>query len=68
MTKEEKIALMRERLKKLEASPKNIKCGGVVRKLRRQLRNYILSDWFLDKRYKDMLDYINNGCSYMIWK
>ena len=37
MTKEEKIALMRERLKKLEASPKNIKSGGILRKLRRKI-------------------------------
>ena len=33
-----RMALM-ERLKKLEENPKDIKCGGVVRKLQRQLRN-----------------------------
>ena len=33
-----KMALV-ERIKKLEENPKDIKCGGVLRKLRRQLRN-----------------------------
>ena len=32
-----KMALA-ERIKKLEDNPKDIKCGGVLRKLRRQLR------------------------------
>ena len=36
MTNEAKLALMKDRLAKLQASPKNIKCGGVVRKLRRK--------------------------------
>jgi hypothetical protein len=39
MTTEEKKALMIERLKKLENSQKNVKCGGVVRHLRRRIRN-----------------------------
>lgn len=39
ITKEQKLAIMKDRLKKLEGSPKNIKCGGVVRKLSRQIRN-----------------------------
>ena len=36
---EYKRMALEERLKKLEENPKDIKCGGVVRKLRRQLRN-----------------------------
>lgn len=39
MSKEEKLALLKNRLNTLEGNPKNIKCGGVVRKLRRQVRN-----------------------------
>ena len=39
MTKEEKLALMKNRKNKLNQSPKNIKCGGVLRKLARQIRN-----------------------------
>lgn len=39
MTNAEKLTLMKIRLAQLEGSPKNIKCGGVVRKLRRQVRN-----------------------------
>ena len=39
MTKEQTLALMKERLNKLENSPKNLKCPGAVRKLRRQIRN-----------------------------
>lgn len=37
MTKEEKLALKVDRLYKLAGTPKNIKSGGVVRKLRRQI-------------------------------
>lgn len=37
MTSNEKLALMKDRLSKLQVSPKNIKCGGVVRKLKRQI-------------------------------
>lgn len=39
ITKEQKLAIFKDRLKKLNESPKNIKCGGVVRKLSRQIRN-----------------------------
>lgn len=39
MTNEQKLAIKKNRLAVLEGSPKNIKCGGVVRKLRRQIRN-----------------------------
>lgn len=37
MTKKQKIALTRERIKRMENSPKNIKCGGCLRALRREL-------------------------------
>ena len=33
-----KLAIMKDRLQKLENSSKNIKSGGVVRKLKRQIR------------------------------
>ena len=39
MTKEEKLALMKDRYNRLSSSPKNIKCGGVLRRLSRQIRN-----------------------------
>ena len=39
MTTEQKIAIMKNKLVKLENSAKNIKCPGVVKKLHRQLRN-----------------------------
>ena len=39
MNKEQRLALMKNRLATLENSPKNIKCPGAVRKLRRQIRN-----------------------------
>lgn len=39
MTKNEKLILMKDRYNKLYGSAKNIKCPGVVRKLRRQIRN-----------------------------
>lgn len=39
LTKEEKLAIAKDRFKKLNGSPKNIKCGGVLRKLVRQIRN-----------------------------
>jgi hypothetical protein len=39
MTKEQKLALMKDRLATLQGSPKNIKCPGVVRKLARQIRS-----------------------------
>lgn len=34
-----KVAIMKDRLQKLENSSKNIKSGGVVKKLKRQIRN-----------------------------
>lgn len=39
MTTEQKASILEARLTKLSGSPKNIKCPGVVRKLRRQYRN-----------------------------
>lgn len=39
MKKEEKLMITKERLSRLNNSPKNIKCPGVVRKLKRQVRN-----------------------------
>lgn len=39
MTVEQKLAIMKNRLATLENSPKNIKCPGALRKLRRQIRN-----------------------------
>ena len=38
MTKEQKLAIMKNRLSVLEGTPKNIKSGGCVRKLKRQIR------------------------------
>ena len=39
MTKEAKLALAKERLNKLEQSPKNVKCPGVKKRLTREIRN-----------------------------
>lgn len=39
MTKEQRFAILIDRYNKLNGSPKNIKCPGVVRKLARQIRN-----------------------------
>ena len=39
MTREQKLALAKDRLATLSANPKNVKCPGVLRKLRRQIRN-----------------------------
>ena len=39
MTKKEILALKKDRLNKLAGNPKNIKSGGVVQKLRREIRN-----------------------------
>lgn len=36
---EYKRIVLAERIKKLEENPKDIKCGGVLRKIKRQLRN-----------------------------
>lgn len=38
MTKEELLGLKRDRYKKLAGTEKNIKSGGVVRKLAREIR------------------------------
>lgn len=39
MNKEQKLALMKNRLATLQGTPKNTKSGGCVRKLKRQIRN-----------------------------
>lgn len=39
MTKEQVLALKKNRLAMLSTNSKNIKCPGVVRKLRREIRN-----------------------------
>ena len=39
MTKQEKVAILKDRYNKLKNKPINIKCGGCLRKLERQLRN-----------------------------
>ena len=39
MTKEQILALKKEKLNKLQNTSKNLKCPGVLRKLRRQIRN-----------------------------
>lgn len=39
MTTEQKLALQKNRLVTLQDSPKNLKSTGVVRKLRRRIRN-----------------------------
>lgn len=39
MTKEEKLTLKKGRLDKLSNRDKNVKCPGVLRKLRREVRN-----------------------------
>lgn len=39
MSKEQRLALMKNRLSTLKDSQKNIKCPGVVRKLERQIRS-----------------------------
>ena len=36
---EYKRMVLAERIKKLEENPKDIKCGGVLKALRRELRN-----------------------------
>ena len=38
---EYKRMALEERIKKLEQNPKDIKCGGVLRKIRRKLRNLL---------------------------
>lgn len=39
MTTEQKLMIMKDKLNKLENSPKNAKCPGVLRKITRQVRN-----------------------------
>lgn len=39
MKKVDKINLLKDRIKKMEGTEKNIKCPGVLRSLRRELRN-----------------------------
>lgn len=39
MNREQKLALMKNRLATLQGTPKNVKSGGCVRKLKRQIRN-----------------------------
>jgi hypothetical protein len=39
MTKEQLLALKKNRLETLSNSEKNIKSGGVLRKLKREIRN-----------------------------
>lgn len=39
MTKTEKLAIMKNRLNTLQKNPKNIKSGGCVRALSREVRN-----------------------------
>ena len=39
MFKKHKLALLKDRLSVLERTEKNIKCPGVTRKIRRQIRN-----------------------------
>lgn len=39
MSKQERLAIIKDRFARLDGSPKNIKAPGVVRKLRRQVRN-----------------------------
>ena len=39
MTQEQILLLKKDRLQKLESNNKNLKSGGVVRRLRREIRN-----------------------------
>ena len=39
MTKENMLALKKERMNRLQNSNKNVKCPGVLKKLRREVRN-----------------------------
>lgn len=53
MTKNEKLAIMKERLNRMEnlKADANIKCGGCRRKLERQIRNAEnqLNGWYMNK-------------------
>lgn len=39
MNRESKLALMKDRLLRLGRDSKNVKCGGVIRRLKRDIRN-----------------------------
>ena len=39
MNQTEKLALLKERYNRLKDNPKDLKAGGTVRKLKRQIRN-----------------------------
>ena len=39
MNKQDVLNLKKDRLQKLEANGKNVKSGGVVKRLRREIRN-----------------------------
>lgn len=39
MTKEMKLEMLKSRYERLSQSPKNFKCPGVLRRLRREIRN-----------------------------
>ena len=39
MNREQKLALMKNRFATLQGTPKNVKCPGVLRKLKRQIRS-----------------------------
>ena len=39
MTKTELLNIKKNRLQELESNGKNIKCSGVIRKLKREIRN-----------------------------
>ena len=39
MNREQKLALMKNRLVTLQGTPKNVKCPGVVKALKREIRN-----------------------------
>lgn len=39
ISNEDKLAMMKDRYNKLKENGKNIKAGGVLRKLERQIRN-----------------------------
>ncbi len=39
ITKEQKLAILKDKVNRLENSIKNTKCPGVLRKLHRQVRN-----------------------------
>lgn len=39
MNKKQKLALMKDRVNKMEGNGKNIKCPGALRALKREIRN-----------------------------